>query len=497
MSAITLRDYQMRGIEEIRDAMRRYRRVLYVLPTGGGKTMMFSKIAQGVQAKEKRVLTMAHRRELLRQISKTMDVWRVPHAVLNADSRGAPRADGVVASVFTLVNRMQHMKQFQLLIVDEAHHAAIGTTWNRVLNQFPEAKILGVTATPIRLDGKGLADSFDTIVLGPSVAELTAMGYLTPAEVYAPKDAIDLRGLRISGGDYAKNELAAAMDKPSITGNAVEHYLRLANGKQAVAFCCSIEHARDVAAAFNDAGIKAESIDGNMEDHERDGVLMRFGRHQTKVLTSCDLISEGFDMPSIEVAILLRPTKSLGLYMQQVGRAIRPSPGKDRTVVLDHAGNTIQHGFVDDVRQWSLNAKERKSKGDKAPALRICPTCRAIHHPAPLCPRCGHEYEVASRFVKHVNGDLEQITRIEDVAEAMIEQDIKKRYDILINVGKHRNIENPQAWAWAMVAGEYAARLAKEGRRPEGYMLNGLTMEERDKLAAIVRGTQNQVEMVL
>lgn len=382
------------------------------------------------------------------------------------------------------------------VLVHNCHHAAIGTTWGRVVSKYQNAKILGVTATPIRLDGKGLGDSFDTMVQGPTVAELTAMGWLTPAEVYAPKHALDLRGIKISGGDYSKDQLAAAMDKPSITGDAVEHYLRICPGKQAIAFCCSIQHAEDVAAAFNMAGVKAEHVDGKMEDWERDGVLMRFARHTTKVLTSCDLINEGFDCPSIEVAILLRPTKSLGLYMQQVGRSIRPAPGKDRTIVLDHAGNSVTHGFVDDVRQWQLNTTEKKER-IKAPPVSVCPKCYAIHHPAPVCPRCGHEYVTTPREVAQRDGSLEQIRNVDEVVTAMAERDMQKRYDILVNIAKHKNIEHPSQWAFNVLAGDLARKLAKDGREPGEFMINGLTPSERDRLMQIVRGTQNQVEMVL
>lgn len=497
MPPVALRDYQQKQIIDIREAFARHRRVLDVLPTGGGKTLEFSYIADGVQRKGKRVGIFAHRRELLRQISKALDMFGVPHAVLNADSRGMPRAPVLVASVFTFINRMKHCPELDLIIVDEAHHAAIGTTWGRIISQFPKARILGVTATPLRLDGKGLADSFDHMVVGPSVAELTAMGWLSPAEVYAPKHALDLRSIKVVGGDYKNSELAEMMDKPSITGNAVEHYARMAPGKSAIAFCCSIQHAEDVAAEFKMAGIAAEHVDGKMEDFERDAALMRFQRGETKVLSSCDLISEGFDMPSIEVAILLRPTKSLGLYMQQVGRAIRPSPGKTRTLILDHAGNTAQHGFVDEPREWSLATKERKERKKSEP-ISVCPKCYAVHHPAPFCPRCGHEYISSPREVAQLDGQLERISGPEDIAEAFRETEYAKSYGILLGVARARSMEKAHEWAFANVAAKYARDLARAGeRKVEGMMINGLTLVERDRLMQMIRGTTNQVEMVL
>jgi superfamily II DNA or RNA helicase len=492
-----LRDYQEKFILDIREAFKRHRRVLGVKPTGAGKTACFSYIAKGVQSKGKRVLVTAHRRELLKQISQAMDVWNVPHAILNADSRGMPRAPVIVASVFTFVNRMKNSPEFDLIICDEAHHASIGTTWSRVLNQFPKAKILGVTASPVRLDGHGLADNFDVMVQGPSVAELTAVGWLSPAEVYAPKEMLDLRGLKVRGGDYVNSELEALMDKPSITGNAVEHYSRMAMGKSAVAFCCSIQHAEDVAAEFRAAGITAEHIDGKMEDFQRSAALMRFKRGDTKILTSCDLVSEGFDMPSIEVAILLRPTKSLGLYLQQCGRAIRPSPGKTKTLILDHANNCAEHGFIDEPREWTLDAKDRKARAKTTP-ISTCPRCYAVHHPAPFCPRCGHEYVTRPREVAQFDGQLERISGPEDIQLAFRESEYAKSYNILLNVAKQRSMEKAHEWAFANVAAQYARDLARGGeRQAQGYMINGLTLEERDRLMQMIRGTQNQIEMVV
>lgn len=498
--SIVLRDYQRQGIADIQTAMQRSRRVLYVLPTGGGKTLMFSKIAEGIQAKAKRALILAHRKELLRQISQALDSWNVRHAVMTSDTRGTPRASVVVASVFTFVNRMRNFEPPQLIITDEAHHAAIGTTWNKVTNQFPNAFSLGVTATPLRLDGRGLGDSYDTMVQGPTVAELTARGFLSPAEVYAPRETLDLRGIRLSGGDYAKAALDAAMDKPSITGSAVQHYTKLAAGKRAVAFCCSIQHAKDVADEFRAAGYTSEHVDGTMEDYERDTVIQKFRRGSTDVLTSCDLISEGFDCPSIEAAILLRPTKSLGLYMQQVGRAIRPAEGKDRTIVLDHAGNTLEHGFVDEVRSWSLDGRQMQTREARRPVT-VCPSCRAMHTPRPTCPKCGYIYVANSREVKERDDELVQLSRPEETAilqQLSDEAAIRQRYDVLVSVGRRLSREAPERWALNVLFGDIAKQKARAGVQPDGYMINGLTLEERDEICRIVRGAaKNQVEMVV
>ena len=271
--------------------------------------------------------------------------------------------------------------------------------------------MLGVTATPVRTDGRGLDEIFETLVLGPSIRELTAQGFLTPAVVYAPARRLDLSGIRTRAGDYDRHQLADAMDTPTITGDAVDHYRRLCPGVPAVVFCVSIQHAEDVAADFAAAGFRSAAISGKMPvQHIRDTVAgLTDGRVQ--VLTSCDLISEGFDCPVVEAAILLRPTQSEALYIQQVGRALRPSPGKSRAVILDHSGNCFRHGMPDEEREWSLAGRQRRRGAPVAAVpVRQCPKCFACHKPAPMCPQCGHVYAPEAREVEQRAGELEQIS---------------------------------------------------------------------------------------
>jgi len=478
----TLRPYQQAGLQAIREAYGSgYRRVLYVLPTGSGKTVCFTYIARGIQAKGKRVLIVAHRRELLDQISGALRQWGVPHATLSGGSRGIPHTNVVVASVFTLVNRLKHWPPPDLVIGDEAHHFTVGSSWGTVVKAFPQAKVLGVTATPERLDGKGLGDVFDHMIVGPSVAELTAQGFLSPAEVYAPAKP-NLAGVAKRGGDYVRSQLETAMDKPSITGDAIEHYLRLVPGRRAVAFCVSIQHAKDVAEQFRRAGVVSEHIDGSQDDALRAERIAAFRAGRVQVLTSCDLISEGFDLPSIECAILLRPTESLGLYMQQVGRAIRPAEGKDRTVILDHAGNTLRHGFIDEPRDWTLTegAVKKRTSSETTVPIRMCPKCYAVHRPAPTCPRCGYEYKVG-RVVEQRQGTLEQISSVEETMIAP-DADMRRSYHQLVAVARKRNYPNPQRWAFSIVETQAAKRLAQQRDAPRQALINGLTASERQEL---------------
>jgi superfamily II DNA or RNA helicase len=330
-----------------------------------------------------------------------------------------PQARVFVASVQTLVKRLDDYPPPDLIVIDEAHHLTMDSTWGRVVSAFPAAKLLPVTATPCRLDGKGLglgAGGFaDDLVMGPPMRELIDAGFLSPYRIFAPPNALDLSGVRTRMGDYAKDQLATAVDKPSITGDAVQHYQRLASGKRAVVFCVSVAHAQHVAAEFAAAGVTAEFLDGTLDALERDKIIKRFEAGETLVLSSCDIVSEGFDLPAIEVAILLRPTQSLSLYIQQVGRALRTFPGKTEAIILDHVGAVMTHGLPDEEREWSLEGvkpKKRAAANDNdAPDVKIstCPKCFSIHLPAPVCPSCGHVYPPKERKVEQQDGELVEL----------------------------------------------------------------------------------------
>ena len=489
-----LRDYQEAAINGIRESFsKRNKRVLLVSPTGSGKTVVFSYVAAGTSRNNKRVLIIAHRRELLKQISKALKTAGVKHAVLTAGYRGIPTHKVVVASVFTLAKRLKHWPAPDLIIGDECHHFTPDSTWGKVVQHFPNAFVLGVTATPERLDGKGLGLLFDDMVMGPTVAELTEQGFLSPADVYAPSKP-DLGQVRVRAGDYANNELEGAMDKPSITGSAVAHYSKLAAGKRAVVFCVSVKHAKDVAEDFRRAGFNASHIDGGMEETLRDKVLADFEQGTLQVLTSCDLISEGFDLPAVEVAIMLRPTKSLSLYLQQAGRAIRISPGKTKTIILDHAGNTALHGFIDEHREWELTngTTRRKQQGEAAPAVRTCPDCYAVHRPTPACPKCGHVYKVKARKIEEKEGELIQISRSDEAKEAAAEQDLTRRFRVLMAVGRNRRYAHPDKWAFNVICGQESARLSKKRDAVHHQLINGLTQTERDRIWELTIGTMTQ-----
>jgi superfamily II DNA or RNA helicase len=442
---MNLRDYQQQAISDLRSAMQQGARApLLCLPTGGGKTVILATIATQAAARGRHVLILVHRRELIHQTSSKLAWVGLDHGIIAA---GIPPSDHAVqiASVQTLARRLSRLNwQPTLIIIDEAHHATAGQ-WARILDHWPDAYRLGVTATPCRLDGCGLRGTFDTMVLGPSVADLIFTGYLSPARIYAPPVVADLQGIRSRGGDYANDQAAAAMDRPTVTGDAISHYQRLAAGQQAIAFCCNVNHAVSVCDAFKTAGIGAELLLGNTPDREQ--VVADFAAHRIRVLVTVDVVSEGFDVPAASCAILLRPTQSLGLYLQQVGRVLRPAPGKEHAVILDHVGNVTRHGFPDDPRDWSLDDRMRRSKGTPAPSVRTCPECFAAFKPAPICPVCGAGcVPIRSRVVREMAGELRELKR-EEVRQRTDERRQARTLQQLIAVGQARGMKNPVGWA--------------------------------------------------
>ena len=428
---IELRPYQQRVIDAARMAYaRRQRAVLLCMPTGAGKTVTASTVVHGAANKGNRTWWLTHRRELVKQASDTFHAIGIPHGTIQQGHVSDPGALVQVASIQTIVRRLDKLPAPDLIIFDETHHIG-ADSWNVIFHKFPGARILGLTATPWRLDGVGLGRWYGAMIEGPSTAELIEMGSLSRFRLFAPAMP-DLSDVSTAAGDYQRGALAKAMDKPQIVGDAITHYTTLCPGKRAVAFAAGIENSKHIAAQFNDAGISAEHVDGEMSADMRDAAVERFRRGETLVLSNSDLFGEGFDVPAIEAAILLRPTKSLSLHLQQVGRALRPSPGKDMAIILDHAGNSLKHGLPDDLREWSLDDREKKSRAAPAEvAIKTCSECFYVYRPAPKCPQCGHVAEVKAREIEVVAGTLAEFKRVEQV---------EKRRE----VGKARTLEDLQ-----------------------------------------------------
>jgi len=448
--AVTLRPYQQKMVDEIRLQYQLGKRtVLAVLPTGGGKTVCFSYIAQAAAKKGNRVCILVHRAELLDQASRSLTAMGVSHGRIAA-GRSMDLSHAVqVASVQTLARRLHKLPAgfFQLLVVDEAHHTN-SNTWATVLQHFQTAHVLGVTATPCRGDGRGLGDHYGAMVQGPSAAWLTDNGYLAAARVLAPP-GFNAAGLRKRMGDFDTKD--AEQRVGTIMGDCCSHYRKHLTGQTAIAFCCSVAHAEAVAALFVSQGIPAASIDGTMSTDQRKDLLTALGTGRIKVLTSCSLIGEGVDVPSVGGCILLRPTQSVGLHLQMIGRCLRPSAGKT-AVVLDHVGNTLRLGHHLEDRDWSLDGIKKRD-ADRAPSVKVCPVCFATSMSATqVCQDCGHVFAPQeTRELKVVEGELQELT----TRERKREQGSAQSLEDLRKLAQQRGYK--RGWAERV----YQARLAK------------------------------------
>jgi len=405
---ISLRPYQQKMVDEIRVQYQLGKKsVLAVLSTGGGKTCIFSHISQEAARKGNRVCILVHRAELLEQASNSLRRMGVRHGLIAAN-RSMDLSHAVqVASVQTLARRLHKLPRdfFQLLVVDEAHHSNAGT-WAKVISHFASAKLLGVTATPIRGDGRGLGEWYQSMVEGPTSKWLTDNGFLASARVLAPP-GFDASGLRKRMGDFDPKQAEQRVN--TIMGDCCSHYKKHLSGRTAIAFCCSVAHAEAVAALFISQGIAAASIDGSMSNDCRRDLLQALESGWLKVLTSCALIGEGVDVPSVGGCILLRPTQSVSLHLQMIGRCLRPAPGKPPAVVLDHVGNTLRLGHHLEEREWSLDGVKKRDR-EKAPSVKVCPKCfAACSSRASRCEECGHEFAPERRELETVDGELVEL----------------------------------------------------------------------------------------
>ena len=451
--AYSLRPYQQQAVEQVRLAfMAGHRSVLFVLPTGGGKTVVFSHIAQQAAERGNRIAVLVHRAELLEQASRSLAALGVEHGLIAAGRSMNLRAPVQVASVATLARRMDMLSPelFQLLVVDECHHSSAGT-WAKALKHFSGAKVLGVTATPCRSDGRSLGAWFSTMVHGPTPQGLTDNGFLAPARVYAPPIGFSAKGLRKRMGDFDLGQAAGALGGSRILGDAVGHYERHLKGRTAIAFCCSIAHAQAVAEAFSEHGINAASIDGTQDAETRRQLLEALGNGTLKVLTSCNLIGEGVDVPSVGGCILLRPTQSEALHLQMIGRCLRPQPGKE-AVILDHVGNLERLGHHLEERHWTLQGTKRRERQAVA-AIKVCPQCFCTTtRRVSQCPECGHLFRPQRQKPAVVAGSLQEISQEQLKVRRKQEQGEAHSMEQLIALGQRRGMKNPRGWARYVLA---------------------------------------------
>lgn len=392
-----LRDYQEALLDQTRLEIRRGNNApLLVLPTGGGKTRVFCQgIIMPAVAKGLSVIIVVNRKQLVRQACDDLERLGVhDYGVLQANHpRTRYHSPVQVASKDTLIHRMDFLRhEPDIIIIDEAHHVTDDNTYSEIRKRWPNAIVIGFTATPCRLDGKPLGAVFNAMVCGPGIKDLIEQRYLVPPTVFAGKPA-DVTGLKKSGGDWNQKQLAARTDTDELVGDIVETWKAHGDGRPTVAFALNIAHSKHIVANFNEEGIAAAHIDADTPDDERLEILGKLKVGEVKVCSSVGVFTEGFDCPAVGCVILGRRTESLSLYIQMGGRGLRPANGiaeeGEDCIILDHGNFTWKPGFgpLDDERIWSLSAKCRNVSEEKR---RACKNCGANVPPnLPLCPACG------------------------------------------------------------------------------------------------------------
>lgn len=455
---ITLRPYQQKVVDDLADAFRKgYRRPLIVCATGGGKTAIATKIAEGIKNKGNDLIFMCHRTELVDQTYRTFLKNDIEPDFIAAGRKFKPTSDCYIAMVNTLLRRLQKVSCPKVMIVDEAHHLA-SKTYKTVSDYYRNALLIGLTATPCRLDGKSLSDVFDCMIIGPQTDELIKAGYLVPYKYYAPTN-LDTSKVKIVNGEYQAQALDSLLQESSVIGDNIAQYKKLAMGKRNVVFACNIKHSKEIVKRYLEAGIPAAHLDGDTNPGERKQIIKDFESGKIKVLSNVDLFGEGFDLPAIEVVSMLRPTMSLSLCIQQWGRGLRTAPeiGKTECLMLDHVNNYQRHGLPDEHREWSLEGGVKRKKRGQQSEIKIkrCPNCFFAHSPALKCPNCGYEYTADEKTIKEVAGELYLIDS-QEYKDARKKEVIEvSSYEELVKIEKERGYK--EGWAenrWKAKTGE-------------------------------------------
>lgn len=438
-----LRDYQQdlyqKTVQAFRDG---YRRPLVVAPCGAGKSYLFAEMIRNTRGE---VLVLTHRRELKQQ-----------HEALFRDLN---ITNARVSMVLTEANRLGQHPKPALIVTDEAHLSR-SNSWVKVL-EFYDTFTVGFSATPCRLDGKPLGDVYDILIEGVDVKWLIDHHRLAPFEYYAPT-LVDVSGLRVVRGDYITSDLEQLMNERAIYGDVVSSYERLAPGELAIAYCVSVNHARCTADAFCAAGIRAAALSAETPVHERERIMGDFRAGHIRVLCNVGIVSEGISIDAVSCCMLLRPTESVALGVQQMMRCMRYQPGKTAKI-LDFVGNYTRIGVPDTPRCWSLDKPMQKRRAINENGdfyIRSCPECFMTFQTAPVCPFCGHVYPLhpreiqAHRDIELTRISIEEATRIELLKkQSRVEQGRAQSFEDLIRLGRARGYKNPAYWAAQVMRG--------------------------------------------
>lgn len=404
MKSPKLRAYQRTAIESARRALTKSGSCILQMPTGAGKTRAATEIvatSRGV------IWFVCHRQEIERQVAKAFTAAGIDFGIVSPRGEMQPKKRVQIVSVGTLPRRIKRLPVPKLVVWDECHHVA-AKSWASIRTKLKGARHLGLTATPERLDGKGLGEWFAELVTGPGISELIKRGYLSEFRYFAPSDP-DLTNAKLQAGDYKKADLGRVMNTPVLIGDAVREYKKNAKGKRALAFCASVEASKALAAKFNAERIAAAHVDGATPTADRERLVEELAAGRIKVLCNVEVFTEGFDLPAIDAVILMRPTKSPTLLLQMIGRGLRKAKGKDVAIIMDHAGLHRDHAWFADDWHWSLDggaAKARRASVARGP--RRCPECKEVRFERVEVCACGYEFPTG-REIGEFDGVLTEV----------------------------------------------------------------------------------------
>jgi DNA repair protein RadD len=406
------------------------RAVCFQLATGGGKSRVIRRITEHFHNQKKYISLVTHRKNLVRQLAGELREAGVNFSLVAA---GYPMINTriKVCSLQTMVNRFDQMKDQELIIVDECHHIR-SKSYMKLFEAYPDAKILGVSATPKRTDGKPLRAVFDTLIQGPPMRSLIDQGILCDYDYYAP-DTVDMSDVHVSMGEYSTAETAARVDKKAIIGSVIGHYRKLADHKPAIVSCVSIDHAEHVAAQFRESGYRAQAVHSDMPDELVQRYINGLRDGTLELLMQCELLGEGVDIRGAEVLIQLRPTMSVVIFLQHIGRVLRGMPGK-RAIILDHVSNYERFGMPDDPREWTLEGYDKIDKGILK--YKRCPDCNRGNVPkaSRSCPWCGHVWQaVEMELPQEREGTLVKLRGVELVDFELVSESFEEHKKITIS----------------------------------------------------------------
>ena len=414
-----LRKYQENAIENLRNVLLAgNRKPVMVLPTGGGKSIIFGQLIRNVVDKGNKVLWLVHRRNLVLQMKDVLNSFDIEPGLIMSGYESSLDNQVQLGTIQTYARRLKlrdlDLNNFfidaDILLVDEAHRS-LSKQYREIVDLYLSKIIIGCTATPMGASGRGMGEVYNAIVDIVDVEQLTKEGYLSPARYFAPYTP-DLSGVSVKMGDYVVKELEEKTNKAKLNGDIVENWLKLGENRKTIVFAVNVRHSIAVCEAFNNQGIPAEHLEARSTDEEREEVFKRMEKGKTTVICNVGLYQEGLDVPDVSCIIMARPTKSLGLYRQCCGRGLRISKEHEDCLILDHGGVIEQNGFLDEKITWTLDGKTvayQKPKEAKEKAKAECTVCGLIFEKVSKCPDCGSPIKTFGKKITTTDDKLKEI----------------------------------------------------------------------------------------